>query len=67
MGSRGYFLMGALFALLGLGYVVTDVSALFGWMHLGVAALWWVQGWRLRRRETALDEPPSQDQTPHAE
>ena len=67
MGSRGYFIMGALFALLGVVRFVTDESAVFGWVNLGLAAAWFVLGWRLKRRETSSGETPGGSQTPHAD
>lgn len=53
MGSRGHFILGALFALLGLARFFTGGSAVFGWVNLGLGAAWFLLGWRLKRREDA--------------
>ncbi|MDV6000160.1 hypothetical protein IUU84_11365 [Kocuria rhizophila] len=69
MGSRGHFIMGVLFALLGLARFLTGGSPVFGWVYLGVGVAWFLLGWRLKRREnaaaeTAEDEAASLPQDP---
>lgn len=69
MGSRGHFIMGVLFALLGLARFLTGGSPVFGWVYLGVGVTWFLLGWRLKRREnaaaeTAEDEAASLPQDP---
>ena len=53
MGSRGHFILGALFALLGFARFFTGGSAVFGWVNLGLGVAWFLLGWRLKRREDA--------------
>ena len=53
MGSKGHFILGALFALLGIARFLTDGSAVFGWIYVGLGAVWCALGWRMKRREAA--------------
>ena len=67
MGSKGHFIMGALFALLGIARFLTDGSALFGWIYVGLGAGWCALGWRVKRRETSPGEPHGGSRTPYAD
>lgn len=55
MGSRGQFIMGVLFVALGATRLVTIGQPPLSGAMLLVGILWFVQGWRTRRKERTAE------------